>query len=458
MATHTCINPFSGQESHFEIDNFDVLKQKVSILKENQNLWKDIDIHSRIDLIQSGLNYFTENKDQVAKDISEQMGRPLSQCQGEIDGLFERANYLSKVAVEALQADEFTDKHDHIRKIEHTPLGVIFVISAWNYPLLITINSIIPALLSGNTVLLKHSALTPKIGKHFESAFKKLGSFDNLLLQTVTTHETTGQCIEKLPIDHVIFTGSVNGGRAILNHCTKKFISPTLELGGKDAAYVHKDAHIKNSAASVIDGAMFNSGQSCCGLERCYVHESVYDSFIEEAKKVISQYKLGDPNDPTTNIGPLAQKKAKDLIEGQLQEAKEQGAIIEYGGQFKTISEGLFLEPTIVVNTNQSMKIMQEENFAPILAVMKVSSINKAIEYVNDSDFGLTSAIYTSDVKVAKYFSDRVETGSVFMNRCDYLDPALAWVGVKNSGMGFSLSKYAFKSVTRKKSLNFKTS
>lgn len=458
MANIEPVNPFTLEKiGTFELESFEQQRAKVEALKTTQKAWKRESLETRLGLVKEALNYFEEHRSEIAQDISEQMGRPLHYANGEVNGFFERANYLCENAKEILAPDVYTDKDGFERSIEHTPLGTIFVISAWNYPMLITVNSVVPALISGNTVLLKHSSVTPKIGEHFEKAFKKLGSFDNLLLHSVLDHATTGKVIEELSVDHVVFTGSVSGGRQILQHTSKRFMMPALELGGKDAAYVHSDADLDHAVDSIVDGAMFNSGQSCCGMERAYVHESLYDAFLEKAKVLVDGYKLGDPKDESTMLGPLATAKAATYMQKQVDDAVASGATVLSGGKIQKIGEGTFFDATLISDVSQKMEIMQEENFGPILPVMKVKNEDEAIECINDSEYGLTCAIFTQDKNVARKIADEAETGTVFMNRCDYLDPALPWTGVKNSGCGSSLSKYGFYSVTRRKSIHFKT-
>ena len=287
-------DPFTGKTTgEFAFDSLAQAQSKCEVLTENQKQWRTLPLIKRVALVQEALNYFEQNREVIANDICEQMGRPLHQSRGELNGFFERAKYLCGIAESVLAPDMINDKPGFDRSIEHAPLGVVFVISAWNYPLLITVNSVVPGLIAGNTILLKHSSITPKIGKHFENAFGQLGGM-RVLSQIVVDHKTTGQIIEKLPIAHVVFTGSVAGGRSILQHTSKKFMMPALELGGKDAAYIHSDADIQHAVDTVVDGAMFNSGQSCCGMERAYVHKDVYDDFLKRAEKLIRAYKLGD--------------------------------------------------------------------------------------------------------------------------------------------------------------------
>jgi acyl-CoA reductase-like NAD-dependent aldehyde dehydrogenase len=450
-------NPFTQEVTgEFEQDSFEQAERKIRNLAENQKAWAARPLKDRLAAVKEACAYFDKNREQIAVDICEQMGRPLHHARGELRGFFERADYLCSIAEATLAPDVIADKPGFERSIEHVPLGLIFVISAWNFPLLITVNSVVPALIAGNTVLLKHSSLTPKIGRHFENAFGKLGGLQ-VLSQTIVDHGTTGRIIEELPVNHVVFTGSVSGGKSILKHTSQKFMMPALELGGKDAAYVHKDADIQYAVDTIVDGAMFNAGQSCCGMERAYVHKEVYEEFVSKAKKLIETYKMGDPKDESTSLGPLAQAKAADEMCAQVEDAVKAGAKILAGGKPETIGKGTFFPATLLSGVKNDMKIMQEENFGPILPVMAVSGLDEAVRLNNDSDYGLTAAVFTSDVEVAKEFAKRADVGTVFMNRCDYLDPALPWTGVKDSGCGSALSKYGFYSVTRRKGLHFKT-
>ena len=457
MQTLKVKSPFTqAVVGEYDFEGMEAVKTKFDLAQNSFLQWKTIMLQERIQLVKEALEYFTKNKEKIANDISQQMGRPISQAAGEINGLLERANYLCSIAEKTLKTEELPEKPGFYRAITREPLGVIFVISAWNYPLLVTVNSVVPALLAGNTVLLKHSSQTPAIGEHFQKAFGKMGQYQNLLQQLIVDHAMTGKIIEELDVQHVVFTGSVSGGARILTHTSKKFMQPQLELGGKDAAYVAEDADVVNAAATVVDGAMFNSGQSCCGIERAYVHASVYPQFIAECKKVINDYKLGDPMDKATNLGPLVSEKAARYAEKQLKAATLAGAVIEAGGAVIKIGNGHFIEPTLLTNVKQNMEVMQEENFAPVLPVLKVNSLEEAIDLVNDSQYGLTSAIFTNDIAKAREFAAKVNTGTVFMNRCDYLDPALPWTGVKNSGVGSALSHLGFLSVTRAKAIHFR--
>ena len=377
---------------------------------------------------------------------------PLTQARGEIDGLLERGRYLASIAAETLKPERVGEQEGFDRAILHEPLGVVFIISAWNYPLLITINGVMASLLAGNTVLLKHATQTLSIGSHFARAFP------DLVEHAVIDHAKAERLMETRAVDHVIFTGSVDAGRTVYQQAAKGLLDCQLELGGKDGAYVAADANPKNAAESLVDGAMYNSGQSCCGVERVYVHEDLHDAFVDHCAVLIDAYVLGDPSSTATNLGPLAQASNATLMTEQIQDAVTKGAELVRGGQTRVIQQATFFEPTLLTKTAHDMQVMTLENFGPILPVMKVASDDEALSLINDSSYGLTSIIFTRNKERAERFCDQAKTGTVFMNRCDYLDPALPWTGVNDSGIGSSLSKYGLLGVTRRKSKHFKLS
>ncbi len=451
------LNPYSGvMEYEYKYNTFKEVEKIIADGRDAYTQWASKDIGERIKEVRNALEYFKKNVDSVARDISSGMGRPLQQAKGEINGLLERGTHLCDIAKEELKSDILPEKEGFSRRIDHCPLGVVFVIAPWNYPLLTAINSIAVALLSGNTVILKHASATTAVGAHFQKAFGNLSGVENTLQQIVVDHSTTQKIIEQLPLDFVVFTGSVTGGQKIYKSVSERFIDCSLELGGKDAAYVADDADLLVAAETLVDGAMYNSGQSCCGIERVYVHSDLYTDFVNRCQEIVGNYKLGDPCLDTTNMGPLYAASAAKIMEEQIKEAKDKGAKIISGGKKTLIGKGTFFEPTIVSDVDNSMMLMQEENFGPIMPVMQVASIDEAIGFINDCDYGLTASIFTADVEKAERFAGAVDAGTIFKNRCDYLDPALAWIGMKNSGKGLSLSKYSFKSLTRCKSIHFK--
>ncbi|MEM7386433.1 MAG: aldehyde dehydrogenase family protein, partial [Verrucomicrobiota bacterium] len=402
------------------------------------------------------LCYFESQREAIALDITREMGRPLKQARGEVDGLLERARFLAGIAPGVLAPEQPGKKAGFEKAILHEPLGLVFVISAWNYPLLVTINGVMASLLAGNTVLLKHATQTLAIGRHFVRAFGEIPGQEGLLEQAVVDHETAAGLMESREVDHVIFTGSVGGGRQVYSAAARGLLDCQLELGGKDGAYVAADADLKRASAMLVDGAMYNSGQSCCGVERVFVHADHHDAFIERCLPLVEAYRLGDPEQESTNLGPLASAANADLLGRQVQEAIEAGAVLHCGGKKEVIGEGVFFQPTLLSEVRSGMAVMQEENFGPILPVMKVAGDEEALGLINDTDYGLTSIIFTQSRDRADWFCRGAKTGTVFMNRCDYLDPALPWTGWGLSGVGSALSKYGLLGVTRRKSMHFR--
>jgi acyl-CoA reductase-like NAD-dependent aldehyde dehydrogenase len=420
-------------------------------------------VGQRVEYLRAGLQYFEANRLAIAKDVTAQMGKPIRQSENEMKGFFERAEYLLDIAEDVLSPEILPPKPGFIRRIEHAPLGVVLIIAPWNYPLLTAVNGVAAALLAGNAVLLKHSSLTPAVGEHFARAFGRLGPVDDVLQSVVAGHSDVDRAIRDLDIDHLVFTGSVEGGHAMQRAVAARhgagnhFIDAGLELGGKDAAYVAGDADVAAAADGLVDGAMYNAGQSCCGIERVYVHRKLFDDFVDRCRELSAAYVLGNPLEHGTSMGPLASAKSAEGMAAQVDEAKSRGARVLAGGRARLVGKGTFFEPTVLTGVDHGMAVMKEENFGPILPVMAVDGDDEALRLVNDSRYGLTSAIYTSDPGRAGRFAAGADTGTVFMNRCDYLDPALPWTGVRDSGRGTTLSKYGLISMTRRKAIHFRT-
>jgi len=338
------------------------------------------------------------------------------------------------------------------------PLGVVVVVAPWNFPYLTAVNAVLPALIAGNAVVLKHSHQTPlcaeRLLEAFASAGVPLGVFQYLHL----SHADTSHLMGDRRVASVCFTGSVSGGKAVVSATASGFATSGLELGGKDPAYVRADANLAHAVESLTDGAFFNAGQSCCGIKRIYVAASRYQEFVDGVVALTTQYKLGSPLDPQTTLGPLVRTSAADAIRSQVRDALARGAhqLIDETA-FAAASPGTpYLAPQVLIDVDHSMAIMREESFGPVVGIMKVASDAQALQLMNDSEFGLTAAIYSSDAQCAEALGDELESGTVFMNRCDYLDPALAWTGVKNSGRGCTLSRVGFEQLTRPKSYHFR--
>ncbi len=396
---------------------------------------------------------------EIAEEISWQMGRPVSQCPGEVRGFEERARHMIAIAPDAL-ADIPTDpKQGLTRFIRRRPLGVVLVIAPWNYPYLTAVNSVVPALMAGNAVILKHSHQTPLCAERFAEAFAAAGLPEGLFRHLHLSHADTAKLIQSDGIDFVSFTGSQTGGRAVQEAATRRFLGTSLELGGKDPAYLRPDVNLAHAVENVMDGAFFNAGQSCCGVERIYVHAQVYDRFVEAAVALVRDYKLGNPLEPETTLGPMVRASAADFVRAQIGDAVAAGAgaLIDRGAFPADAAGTPYLGPQILVDVDHSMRVMTEESFGPVVGIMKVGSDDEAVALMNDSGFGLTASIWTRDEAAAIAIGDRIETGTWFMNRCDYLDPALAWTGVKDSGRGCSLSRVGYEQLTRPKSFHLRT-
>jgi acyl-CoA reductase-like NAD-dependent aldehyde dehydrogenase len=363
------------------------------------------------------------------------------------------------IAAEALKDIPVEPKAGFTRFIRRDPLGVVFVVAPWNYPYLTAVNSVMPALLAGNAVILKHSHQTPLCAERFAEAFAAAGLPKDVFQFLHVDHEVTAQMIGGNDVDFVAFTGSVPGGHAVQAAAVRRFIGTGLELGGKDPAYVRADVNLPHAIENVVDGAFFNSGQSCCGIERVYVHAKVYKDFVDGAVDLVNKYKLGNPLEKETNMGPMVRTGAADFVRGQVRDAVAAGAkpLIE-AKRFAADAEGTpYLAPQVLIDVDHSMRVMTEETFGPVVGIMKVNSDDEAIALMNDSEYGLTASIWTTDEAAAIAIGDRVETGTWFMNRCDYLDPALAWTGVKDSGRGCTLSQVGFEQLTRPKSFHLRT-
>lgn len=424
-----------------------------------QAAWKRQPLAERQAICRKAVEAFAGNRDQIAEELCWQMGRPIQYAAGEVSGVEERANYMIDVADEALARIHINEKAGLRRYIQREALGVVFVVAPWNYPYLTAINAVMPAILAGNAVLLKHSAQTPLCAERLVEAFQAAGLPEGVFQYLHMTHAETEQLIASPSIDYVAFTGSVPGGAMVERAAAGRFIGVGLELGGKDPAYVRADADLDHAVETCIDGAFFNSGQSCCGIERIYVHESLYDTFVEKAVALVKQYQLGRSDDPKTTLGPLVRAAAADFVRGQIDEAVAQGAVAHIDpSDFALDQPGTaYMAPQLLTNVNHEMRLMTEESFGPVVGIQKVASDAEAIALMNDSEFGLTASIFSGDVDTAIALGDEVQTGTFFINRCDYLDPALAWTGIKNSGRGCTLSKLGYESLTRPKSFHIKT-
>jgi acyl-CoA reductase-like NAD-dependent aldehyde dehydrogenase len=435
------------------------IERAVATAKIAQRDWAATPIAERAKLCTAFVDAMLAKKAEIATELTWQMGRPICYTPFEVDRLAERARYMVGAAAAALADVPAPAQAGFTRFIRKTPLGLVFVIAPWNYPYLTAVNAVVPALMAGNAVLLKHSAQTPLAAERFAEGFAAAGLPPGLFQALHLSHADTALLIADKRVDYVCFTGSVEGGHAVVEAARRRFIGLGLELGGKDPAYVRADANFDHAVENLVDGAFFNSGQSCCGIERIYVHRDLYPRFVEAFVALTKQYVLGDPLQEASTLGPMVRGAAADLVRDQIAEATAKGAkALIAAGDFPAHDRGSpYLAPQVLVDVDHQMRVMREESFGPVIGIMPVASDEEAVARMNDSQYGLTAAIWTEDEAAAIRIGDQVETGTWFMNRCDYLDPALAWTGVKDSGRGVTLSALGYDMLTRPKSFHLRS-
>jgi len=436
------------------------LDAALSRARSAQAEWALRPVSERVRLVVAFVEALLAMNDEIVPELAWQMGRPI-RYGGEKGGLEERARYMASIAESSLAPFVPEEKEGFRRYIRRDPLGLVLVIAPWNYPYLTAGNTIFPALIAGNAVLLKHAAQTLLVGERFQAAFDKAGLPRGLFQNLVLTHEQTERVIASGRIDHINFTGSVAGGKAVEKAAAGTFATLGLELGGKDPAYVREDVDFNHAVENLVDGAFYNSGQCCCGIERIYVHERIYEPFVEAYVDLTKKYVVGNPLDPVVTLGPMARGSFADTVRGQVEEALRKGAKAHIGMKVEGDRAGSpYLAPEVLTNVDHQMAVMREESFGPVLGIMKVRDDEEAVALMNDSPYGLTASIWTKDADRAAELGDRIETGTVFMNRCDYVDPGLVWTGVKDTGRGVTLSRLGYEYLTRPKSfhLRMKTS
>ncbi len=423
-----------------------------------QREWAALPLERRCALLGAAVDAFVVEREAIALELSWQMGRPIAHAPGEVRGFEERARYMLGIAAEALAPVEPAPKAGFRRLIKRVPVGVVAVVAPWNYPYLTAVNAVLPALIAGNAVVLKHSHQTPLCAERFAAAFGAAGLPRGVFQYLHLSHADTARLMGDPRIASVCFTGSVAGGRAVVEATAAGFATAGLELGGKDPAYVRADADLEHAIDSLTDGAFFNAGQSCCGIKRIYVAAPRYDDFVAGVVALAGKYRLGSPIERETTLGPVVRTAAAESIRGQVKDAVARGAEqLVPAARFAAAAPGTpYLAPQVLVRVDHSMPIMREESFGPAVGIMKVGSDEEAVRLMNDSDFGLTAAIYSADAERAEALGDALDTGTVFLNRCDYLDPALAWTGVKHSGRGCTLSRIGYEQLTRPKSFHLK--
>ncbi|MCX7567943.1 aldehyde dehydrogenase family protein [Sulfitobacter sp. F26169L] len=454
--TIQCISPIDGSVyAKRETLSRSEADAAVARAKSAQVEWAARPLADRIALVQAGVAAVGAMNDDIVPEIAWQMGRPV-RYGGEFGGFSERASYMAFIARDALADIEIEDSKAFRRVIKRVPHGVVLVVAPWNYPYMTAINTVAPALIAGNAVVLKHASQTPLVGERMAKAFHSAGIPEDVFQNVFLDHQTTSDLIADRAFGFVNFTGSVEGGKAIERAAAGTFTGIGLELGGKDPGYVMEDANLDAAVDTLIDGAMFNSGQCCCGIERIYVHESLFDAFVEKAVAIVNGYKLGNPLDPDTTLGPMAHVRFADEVRAQTAEAVADGATAHIDPADFPNDGGAYLMPQILTNVTHDMRVMRDESFGPVVGIMAVKDDAEAIRLMNDSNFGLTASVWTQDTARAEAIADQIETGTVFMNRADYLDPALCWTGCKDTGRGGGLSVIGFHNLTRPKSYHLK--
>lgn len=453
--TLTCISPIDGSVyAERPCLDPDAARAVTDAARAAQADWAALPMAERIAFVSKAVAYIGETRDRMVEELAWQMGRPV-RYGGEFGGFEERATYMAAIAEDALAPLVIEDSDTFLRKIKREPVGTVLVVAPWNYPYMTAINTIAPALIAGNAVVLKHASQTILVGEHLADAFRAAGLPEGVFSNVALDHDTTSTLISEGRFGLVNFTGSVAGGKAMERAAAGTFTAVATELGGKDPGYVRADADLDAAVDTLIDGAIFNSGQCCCGIERIYVHESLFDAFVEKAVALVNSYVLGDPRDPGTTLGPMANTRFAKEVRAQIDEAVAAGAVTHIE-RMAADDGAAYLTPQILTNVTHDMRIMREETFGPAVGIMPVKDDEEAIRLMNDSPFGLTCSLWTQDTDAAEAIGRRLETGTVFMNRCDYLDPALCWTGCKDTGRGAGLSVLGFHAVTRPKSYHLK--
>lgn len=458
MAQHTIDNPYTLDVAcSVELTSDRQLDEVLTAARRAAGALKAMPVAERIKLVLAACEKLEARTEEIARDITRQMGKPLGQARGEVSGMAGRLRHMAAIAESSLADVVLEPKQSFERRIVREPLGVVLDLPAWNYPLLTAVNAVAPAVLAGNAVIIKHAPRTPLCGEHFARAFREAGAPEGAVQAIFLDYPRTEKLVGDPRIDHVLFTGSVHGGHRMQLAAKDRFLHIGLELGGNDPAYVAEDCDFDKTVENVVDGAMYNAGQSCCAVERVYVHHELYDRFIAAVEPLIAGYVLGNPEQEATTLGPIAQPWHPAELEGFVRDATDRGARRLRGGRALQVDgKGRFFEPTLLADVPHDARLMREESFGPILPVARVSSDEQALELMNRSSLGLTASVWTRDRERAARMARALDFGTVYMNRCDALDPALPWVGVKDSGRGVTLSALGLQALTRPKSIHFR--
>ena len=451
------IDPYRGElVAEVPLASLDEARAQVARAARAQAAWAGSALAERKELCLAAAAAIEARLEPIALEVTRQMGKPIAQSRGEVRTCLGRARRMIELADRGLAPRELPAPPGERRRITREPVGVVLDIAAWNYPLLIAVNVVFPAVLAGNAVLVKHASRTPLCADRFAEAFRDAGAPADLVTALHTDHGTVAGILGMDEIGYVSFTGSVRGGHEVYARAAGRFIDVGLELGGKDPAYVAADADLDAAAENLAEGAFYNAGQSCCGIERIYVHEALHDRFVERIAAAAAGWTAGDPREEATRMGPLADPAAGAFLASQIDEARAKGAVVVCGGGPLSHGPcGRFFAPTVVEGATADMSLMREESFGPVVAIERVASDEEALAKMNESRYGLTAVVWTRDPQRAERLGARLQAGTVFTNRCDFLDPSLAWTGVKDSGKGVSLSELGYLPLTRPKSWNF---
>jgi acyl-CoA reductase-like NAD-dependent aldehyde dehydrogenase len=452
------VNPATGAVlAEVAADNLKSVRAKYELARAAQPKWAAVPIRKRLAILAKFRELLIGRQDTLAHTLTSEVGKPIRQSRNELNGLASRIDFFVAETERALRDERvFTDAKNHLEeRIAHVPLGVIANISAWNYPYFVGGNVFVPALAAGNAVLYKPSEFATLTGQHIADLLHEAGVPRNVFV-TVIGDGATGAALLRQPVDGVFFTGSYGTGAKIAASTGRRMIKTQLELGGKDPIYICEDVDIKAAAAAVADGAFYNTGQSCCSVERIYVHEAIYDAFVAAFVAEVKSFKIGDPLDETTYIGAITRKPQLSVIKAQVADAKKKGAKLLLGGHMLK-GKGNWFAPTVLADVDHSMSVMREESFGPIIGLQAVADDEAAVDLMNDTEYGLTAGVYTTSERRAKRILSKVDSGSVYWNCCDRVSPRLPWSGVKHSGIGLTLSTYGIQTFTRPKAWHLRS-
>jgi acyl-CoA reductase-like NAD-dependent aldehyde dehydrogenase len=450
------MNPATGQQiTKIEADNTVSLLKKFDNLKLGQKSWAKYAIEKRIEIVQKFATLLKEKETNLAAILTAEVGKPIQQSINEINGGISRIAWLTENTNKYLADEIMSESPNMIEKIVYEPLGVICNISAWNYPFLVGINVFVPALLAGNAVLYKPSEYATLTGIEIQKLLLEAGLPSNVFEIAIGKGNVGAELLE-LAFDGYFFTGSFATGNHIYQKVATKMVPCQLELGGKDPLYITDDvADIKNVAIGTADGAFYNNGQSCCAVERIYVHEKVYDEYVKYFVEEVKSWKVGLPTEPNVYIGALTREAQIDVLERQVKNAIEGNALLLCGGKLMD-RPGNYFEPTVLINVTNKMALMQDESFGPIIGIMKVSDDAQAIELMNDTAYGLTSAVYSCSQERAETILSQINSGTGYWNCCDRVSAALPWSGRKHSGFGTTLSHTGIRAFTKPKGMHMR--